>query len=404
MLPTINGKSFLECDENDLQEIIDNPAYRENEYLDYKRSFSILDYPKSEKQKREDAIAEFRSDVCSFANAEGGYLIYGVGESGDSFPTCITGVSLKESTDKFELSVKNWLNTIQPRIPNHKINFVLLNDGRYVIIIYIYHDFFAPYIHLEDKKDYRIYKRVGNSKTTIAYSELKNMFIQSLNLEKEIENFRRERIEYCRTLPRVGARFLLFQIIPETFINSDYNEKMILKLNENVRFSEIFKSFGNDYFVQSIVEGLRYKQHESRAEFRIYNNKIAELVYPLKDEIAYTQSAGKRLRIDSLWDKISDSINEYFTIMKPMKLSNRCIICLSIIGCKGIVTHYDFCYPNPFEIDRDELLFNAFVFEDIYNDELKEMDIKRLKLDYYFSLGVMGTETTNKLIKEVYGK
>lgn len=49
MLPTINGKSLLECSECDFEDIIDNPDYRENEYIDYKRNFSILEYSKEQK-------------------------------------------------------------------------------------------------------------------------------------------------------------------------------------------------------------------------------------------------------------------------------------------------------------------------------------------------------------------
>ena len=41
MLPTINGKEIIDCSLTDIQVIIDNPDYAENEYLDYKKAFSI---------------------------------------------------------------------------------------------------------------------------------------------------------------------------------------------------------------------------------------------------------------------------------------------------------------------------------------------------------------------------
>lgn len=46
MLPKINGKSFLVSSEEDLKLLIDNPDYRENEYIDYKRTFSFLEMEK----------------------------------------------------------------------------------------------------------------------------------------------------------------------------------------------------------------------------------------------------------------------------------------------------------------------------------------------------------------------
>ena len=78
MLPKINGKSFLECTEDDLKNLLDNPDFRENEYIDYKQNFAFLELPKG--KERNEKIAEFKSDVCSFANANGGFLIFGISD------------------------------------------------------------------------------------------------------------------------------------------------------------------------------------------------------------------------------------------------------------------------------------------------------------------------------------
>ena len=180
MLPKINGKELFDCTEDDFCEIIDNLDYRENEYLDYKEMVHVLAIRRENKNAVANAKAEFRSDVCSFANANGGYIIYGIEEDSKSVPKEIKGIEIKnDDTDKFELDIKNWLQTIRPRIPNYKISFLKLKNGKYIVVLYIYHDFFAPYIYLEDNKNYRIYKRVGNSKVVVGYSELKNMFTNS---------------------------------------------------------------------------------------------------------------------------------------------------------------------------------------------------------------------------------
>ena len=38
----INNKEFKDWTEEDLQEIIENDVYRENEFLDYKQTFSVF--------------------------------------------------------------------------------------------------------------------------------------------------------------------------------------------------------------------------------------------------------------------------------------------------------------------------------------------------------------------------
>ena len=74
MLPQINGKSFLTCTEDDLKVLVENADYRENEYIDYKLNFAFLEIEKG--PVRDSKKAEFKTDVCAFANADGGYLIF----------------------------------------------------------------------------------------------------------------------------------------------------------------------------------------------------------------------------------------------------------------------------------------------------------------------------------------
>ena len=108
MLPKINGKDLSYCTEDDFSEIIDNLDYRENEYLDYKEMIDVLAIPKDKKNEIAYAKAEFRSDVCSFANANGGYIIYGIEEDSKSVPKGIRGIEIKnDDTDKFELDIGN---------------------------------------------------------------------------------------------------------------------------------------------------------------------------------------------------------------------------------------------------------------------------------------------------------
>lgn len=40
MLPLINNKSLLDCDYDDLKELIHNEVFRENQFLDYKEATS----------------------------------------------------------------------------------------------------------------------------------------------------------------------------------------------------------------------------------------------------------------------------------------------------------------------------------------------------------------------------
>lgn len=122
--------------------------------------------------------------MCSFANSDGGYLVFGISDN-SGCASELVGVEISDdNTDKFELDRRNNLSNIYPKTPHVDFHFVKLENGKYVVIIYIKRDGFAPYVYVEDENNYRIFKRTGNKKQTVTYSELKNMFNQSISLEK----------------------------------------------------------------------------------------------------------------------------------------------------------------------------------------------------------------------------
>ena len=297
-LPDLRGRGILPpIDEDDLIVLIDNPDYKENEYLDYKETFSFLQI--KDKTQRNPKKVEFKNDVCSFANAEGGYLIFGVSDNNGCASELI-GIDIpNDDIDRFELDRRNDLMGIQPKMPHLDFKFIKLKNGKYVVIIYIKHDSFAPYIHLEDQKNYKIYKRVGNRKDVLPYVELKNMFNQSIALDKEIYTYRNERIDYYASQTETEgdnySRFLLFHIIPENFTDINYNKEMfILQKTKGIRFSSIFSQFGCAPFSVPCVDGLRflpYSPARSNAEGYINNNGIVECFLPLSEDIKLNASS-----------------------------------------------------------------------------------------------------------------
>lgn len=48
----INNKEFKDWTEGDLQEIVENDAFRENDYLDYKQTFAVLECQDKESKRK----------------------------------------------------------------------------------------------------------------------------------------------------------------------------------------------------------------------------------------------------------------------------------------------------------------------------------------------------------------
>ena len=409
MLPKINGKTFLECTEEDLQILIDNPDYRENEYIDYKQNFAFLEMTKG--KERNEKIAEFKSDVCSFANADGGYLIFGISDI-EGCASEIIGIEIDDQ-DKFELDRRNNLMTIHPKIPYVKFNFVKLYNGKYVVVIFVKHDGFAPYLHIEDEKNYKIYKRMGNRKQTMTYTELKNMFNQSLTLDKEIYNFRMDRLNYYRSREDDAngtySQFLLFHFIPETFADANYNQNMlILTKTQNVRFSSLFQTFFFGNWSSPCVDGLRFKSVTltgEKSEGYVFNNGIVECFFPLHFHIIYGLNKFPKgiLSWRDLFDKMKGMYESYTNVFKDINGGERIFACLSIVGCKDVVTeHDDYGFGYRGEIDRDVVACPPVVCERLVDKDNVEISIKKLYIEFLTSIGVNNDKALNELIKEIY--
>lgn len=397
MFPTINGKCILECCEEDLKEMLENPNFMENEYLEYKQCIAFMKIPKERTKERQHEIDEFKSDICSFANAYGGYIFYGISENDDAIPKEIVGMDI-DSKDDFLLCIKDQLSTIYPRIPNYKSHFIDLQNGKQVLVLFIYHDYYAPYIHISDNKFYYAYKRGGNSKTIIPYMELKNMFTQSLSLEKEIDRFRKERVEFYQ---QSRTKFVLLHIIPEMFLDENFKKKVYALQRNNKTLGYIFGLIHNYYSILPSVDGMRVI-NDNGEECRLYNSFIAEYFAPIElYKVAYDGKAG--IAWGLIWDAIRDFKDLYLSHVSSNIEDQRLFICCSIVGCKGFVTEASNGFEEESIIDRNLCFMEPVVFERIQDNEEMNLLEKTLKLEFLFSIGVRNAQGMGNMMKEVYG-
>jgi len=395
----INGNEIEKCSLEDIKTIVGDPEYRENSQIDYKERFSIYDY--KDKTERKKPIADLRSDVCAFANRNGGCILYGIKEE-DSIPKEVVGIRL-DSIDQFERDIKNYLSIIQPKMPSWKLLYWELSENKYVVGLLVYRDYSAPYIHIENLNDYRIYKRTGNSKTTIEYEELRRMFNESISLEKELDQFRKERIAFFKER-NVGYgeknQFIIFHIIPESFNTSSIKDNVFV-LSQNGEFSNIFRLLRYEDNKQPMIGGIRHRDEDGK-EIRLYNNYIFEYYSPIKN---YTSSLENE---DSIaWQSLESTmvllLREYLKSTKKHLGEQRIFLCVSIVGQRGVLTNYDSFSGTKSRIDRELCIMEPVIIEDILDEEKIKMGINRFCLEYLLSLGISRIKVVSDLIKEVYG-
>lgn len=412
MSDLINGKSFDKCTINDIDAILNNSDYRENEHWEYKEKVDYFCVPRNNQKLLDEAKAEFRKDICAMANADGGYIFLGIIED-NGVPCSMPGVDIPDNnTDKYELELRKLLNTVLPMTPDLQMRFLVIENTKYIVIIYIEHSDFAPYIFLENSNNYRVYKRYGNQSTTVSYEEMRNMFNKSMIMEKEIIRFRQERIDFFRTQDNdfylSYSQFAMVHIIPDSFLSRQSN-KSIYRLNHDKdSFRAMFQPFKCSSRALPILDGMRFLDDRSRAECRLFNNLIAEAFVPVRNIYADDMKGPKLEKnvffdAKGLWFNIYMMLCEYRKKKVSILATKRLYICINIIGCKDMVTDYnrdidsDLCC-----IDRNMLLCEPFIIEDIQNDDIFTQRLKELQFEFLLSLSFRLDQEFKNLYKVLY--
>ncbi len=189
-----------------IKRLVDNKI-QEGKSVDYKESLSV---------NTNDEKKEFLADVSSFANADGGNLIYGVKEV-DGIPTDICGFKV-DSIDAEILKLENLIrDCTDPRVQGALINYITLDNGQFVLVIYIPKSFNPPHV-VKFGSHWKFYSRNSAGKYPLDVTELKSIISLSDTVQERIRNFRIERISRIKNkelpIPIINGPKFIYHIIP----------------------------------------------------------------------------------------------------------------------------------------------------------------------------------------------
>lgn len=178
----LDGKRIEEITEVDLQTLKSNEV-QENKTLEYKSTLPDNSY---------DAKKEFLADVSAFANASGGYLLFGVKDEG-GVPIEVCGIEDVDS-DGEKARLENLLrDNIDPRIPGISIRAIELESSAVVFVMFIPRSWAQPHV-VRFQKHWRFYSRNSAGKYPLEVSELRAAFNLSESASERIRRFRADRL------------------------------------------------------------------------------------------------------------------------------------------------------------------------------------------------------------------
>ena len=104
--------------------------------------------------------------------------------------------------------------------------------------------------------------------------------------------------------------------------------------------------------------------------------------------------------IIDFWKKVEEIVKAYIDTIPPIFNTERYFVCLSVIGCKGVVSYWNF-RGDISTIDRDEVLCPPTVFANIANSDETERNLKLLKLNSKLALSIVMDDVI-QLLDELY--
>ncbi|MDG6249874.1 ATP-binding protein [Methanocalculus sp.] len=321
MLP----RNIDEIKVKDLQHLIDE-SFLEMKTLEYKQELP----GNSDGNKK-----EFLSDISSFANSNGGDLIYGIREE-DHYPKELVGVEVADVDEEIRRLEGMIRDGIRPRIPNISIRQIEISDDKYVFLFRIPKSWLNPHMVIY-KGSSRFFARAFNGKYQLDVDQLRSAFTLSESKISRIKEFVQTRLSEILSnnypLPMNKFPKIILHIVPLS------STELQMPDNFNVlgttSFRPLFSLGSNPAYTADgfISYSPGQNGNPSRGYVLVFRNGVIEAVSSFISSYEKEQA----LQITRLEEGIIDGIKQYARIFKMLKLEPPAYIFVHLIGVKGLV-------------------------------------------------------------------
>lgn len=244
----------------------------EKRTIEYKLTLEL----NSDEQKK-----EFLADVISFANTDGGIIIYGIREE-KGFPIELIGLT-SENVDILKRRIENIIRDgIAPKFNAVKVIDIPVSSTHFALVLKIPKSWSSPHLVWFKRSSKFFARNSSHGKYQLEISEIRSSIIASEYLYEKIRNFRLDRISKIinKETPVLidDAPKFVMHIVP---INSFYSQEKIDSTKFNVLLNNPPKSFSG-YHAEFNFDGFVFhNRHDPSVPadryIQIFRNGILEL-------------------------------------------------------------------------------------------------------------------------------
>lgn len=360
MLPF--DKPTAELNEGDVRRLVD-ARVREGRQLEYKRELP----GQGDSEKR-----EFLADVTSFANAAGGFIVYGIEEQGGE-AVDVPGISVTDADAETQRLDSLLRHGVEPRIAGVDIRPIPLSDGKFVFVIRVPRSWAAPHA-VTLGGALRFFSRNSSGKYPMDMVELRTAFVAAEMTAERIRRFRAERLGLITTgegqepIAR-GVPIAVLHLVPwNAFVPTHtYDIQASLRRISPRNLAPVGALGYDERFNFDGYLTYRRTLDGKQVDYcQLFRNGAIEAV---RAGWVTEHYGRKGIPSTSLAEGLIAALGRYFQVQQAFEVQPPVWVMLSLLRCRGLVLWVSLTdSPDEHTIDRDELIMPEVQVDDLNAD------------------------------------